>query len=40
MPYKFKYSARRQVKFPEVFIEKYNAAGQVISRNNFRDIIG
>jgi uncharacterized protein len=39
MAYEFKYSPRRQVKFPKIFIEKYNATGQVISRNNFRDFV-
>ena len=37
--YEFKWSPKRKKKLPKNFIEKYNATGTTISRDNFREFV-
>lgn len=37
--FEFKWQATKRVKFPEKFIETYQAASNVIDRNNFREFV-
>jgi len=37
--YEFKWSPKRKVKFPKPFLQKYEAEGKVIHRDNFRDFV-
>jgi len=37
--YEFKWQAKKNVKLPKTFLEKYNATGKLITRANFRDFV-
>lgn len=37
--YEFKWQSKRKAKFPKTFLEKYNAVGKLITKENFRDFV-
>jgi hypothetical protein len=37
--FEFKWQASKRVKFPEKFMETYQAESTVIDRNNFREFV-